>query len=57
MYVARLRIGTLLQYGATPDVVAAGWLHDTIEDTQTSYRDLVLAFGPVIAGLVVEVMT
>ena len=28
---------------------------DTIEDTQTSYRDLVLAFGPVIAGLVVEV--
>jgi len=46
---------TLLQYGATPDVVAAGWLHDTIEDTATSYKDLVLAFGPVVAGLVVEV--
>ncbi|ARQ95431.1 GTP pyrophosphokinase [Bradyrhizobium phage BDU-MI-1] len=46
---------TLLSYGATPDVVAAGWLHDTIEDTTTSYQELVQVFGPVIAGLVIEV--
>lgn len=46
---------TLMSYGATPDVIAAGWLHDTIEDTKTSYQELVQAFGPIIAGLVIEV--
>lgn len=46
---------TLLQYGATPDVIAAGWLHDTIEDTATTYQELVAAFGQQIANLVMEV--
>jgi (p)ppGpp synthase/HD superfamily hydrolase len=46
---------TLLQYGATPDDVAAGWLHDTIEDTPTTYQELCLTFGHVIANLVIEV--
>jgi (p)ppGpp synthase/HD superfamily hydrolase len=46
---------TLMQYGATPDVVAAGWLHDTLEDTATTYQELCLSFGHVIANLVVEV--
>ncbi|WP_334436931.1 HD domain-containing protein [Bradyrhizobium sp. AZCC 1610] len=46
---------TLMQYGATPDVVAAGWLHDTLEDTKTTYQELCLTFGHVIANMVVEV--
>ena len=27
----------MLQYGATPDVIAAGYLHDTLEDTKITY--------------------
>jgi (p)ppGpp synthase/HD superfamily hydrolase len=46
---------TLLRYGATPDTAAAGWLHDTLEDTDTTYQELCLKFGYVIANLVVEV--
>lgn len=38
-----------------PDVIAAGYLHDTIEDTSTSFNDLVREFNPRIAGLVHEV--
>lgn len=41
----------------TDDVamVAAALLHDTLEDTTTSYLDLVTAFGHDIADLVLEV--
>src|SRR5258708_5445431 len=46
---------TLLQYGAMPDVIAAGYLHDTLEDTKVSYSDLVFAFDRNIAGLVLQV--
>lgn len=46
---------TLMRYGATPDVIAAGWLHDVIEDTKTSYQELSQKFGFVIANLVIEV--
>lgn len=37
------------------DILAAAWLHDTIEDTDTTYEDLVQEFGERIAGLVHEV--
>jgi (p)ppGpp synthase/HD superfamily hydrolase len=42
---------------AEPDanVVAAAFLHDTIEDTRTSKEELIEAFGSDIAGLVSEV--
>lgn len=46
---------TLLQYGATPAVIAAGYLRDTLEDTKVSYSDLVFAFDRNIAGLVLQV--
>ncbi|MHC2249944.1 HD domain-containing protein [Bradyrhizobium elkanii] len=46
---------TLHQYAAPAEVIAAGWLHDTIEDTDTSYQELVGAFGAVVANIVVEV--
>lgn len=37
-----------------PDVLAAGLLHDTIEDTRTDYDDLLERFGPRVADLVSE---
>jgi (p)ppGpp synthase/HD superfamily hydrolase len=36
-------------------LVAAGYLHDTLEDTATTYEELVDLFGPEIAALVAEV--
>jgi (p)ppGpp synthase/HD superfamily hydrolase len=35
-------------------LIAAGFLHDTLEDTVTEYEDLVAAFGADVAGLVSE---
>ncbi len=37
------------------DLVLAGLLHDTIEDTETTYDELVTEFGTVMADLVAEV--
>jgi (p)ppGpp synthase/HD superfamily hydrolase len=45
----------LLRYSATAEVVCAGWLHDTLEDTAASYQELCMRFGHDIANLVVEV--
>src|SRR6266699_2815168 len=41
--------------GADADLVAAGWLHDTIEDTETSREELAQNFSERVAALVVEV--
>jgi GTP diphosphokinase / guanosine-3',5'-bis(diphosphate) 3'-diphosphatase len=41
--------------GADAELVAAGWLHDTVEDTATSHNELVSAFGGDVASLVREV--
>jgi (p)ppGpp synthase/HD superfamily hydrolase len=41
--------------GADPALVAAGLLHDTLEDTRTSVDELRAAFGEDVAGLVLEV--
>ena len=38
--------------GSTPDMVAAAWLHDVIEDTGCSFFDVHMAFGIDIADLV-----
>jgi (p)ppGpp synthase/HD superfamily hydrolase len=46
---------TLLRYSAAPDVVAAGWLHDVLEDTNVRYGMLVVEFGGAVADLVQEV--
>lgn len=37
------------------DVIIAGYLHDTIEDTNTTYDELVENFGKRVADLVMEV--
>ena len=41
--------------GADPVLVMGGLLHDTLEDTDTTYEDLVERFGPEVAALVQEV--
>ncbi len=38
--------------GSTPDMVAAAWLHDVVEDTGVTYTDIHMSFGPEIAQLV-----
>jgi guanosine-3',5'-bis(diphosphate) 3'-pyrophosphohydrolase len=41
--------------GHDAELVAAGWLHDTIEDTDTSREELAERFGPRVADMVEEV--
>ena len=38
-----------------PVVIAAAYLHDTIEDTDTTYEELVEHFGSTVADIVLEV--
>ena len=41
--------------GTDAELLAAGWLHDTIEDTATTREELAEKFGERVAALVVEV--
>lgn len=41
--------------GLDPVLVAAGWLHDTVEDTAVTPDDLLQRFGPEVASVVAEV--
>ncbi|MCA9694515.1 MAG: HD domain-containing protein [Nannocystaceae bacterium] len=43
---------TLARHGFADDVVAAGALHDVLEDTSTTYEELAAEFGARIAELV-----
>ncbi len=36
------------------EMIAAAWLHDTVEDTPATSEDIERAFGPAVAGLVRE---
>ncbi len=38
-----------------PEVIAAAWLHDTVEDTPATLEDVAAAVGPGVAQLVAEV--
>ena len=40
--------------GADAELVAAGWLHDTMEDTETTREELAQTFSERVASLVVE---
>lgn len=40
--------------GGTPAMIAAAWLHDTIEDTDTTIAELVENFGQEITNLVMQ---
>lgn len=49
-------VGEILKtLGADEHLVAAGYLHDTIEDTSTIYEELKMKFGGEVADLVNEV--
>jgi GTP diphosphokinase / guanosine-3',5'-bis(diphosphate) 3'-diphosphatase len=41
--------------GTDAELVAAGWLHDTVEDTGTTPEELISNFGNDVAALVMEV--
>ena len=41
--------------GTDAELMAAGWLHDTIEDTATTREELAQEFGERVTALVVEV--
>lgn len=48
-------VGLYLQnLGMAHDTIIAGYLHDTLEDTKTTYDELVDTFGQKIADVVVE---
>ena len=49
-------VSVLAVEGAVTDgaLLAAGWLHDVVEDTPTLLAEVQAAFGPVVAGLVGE---
>ena len=38
--------------GSTPEMVAAAWLHDVVEDTGCTLTDIHMGFGPEVAALV-----
>ncbi|WBL78222.1 HD domain-containing protein [Bradyrhizobium xenonodulans] len=40
--------------GADAELVAAGWLHDTVEDTETTREELAQTFSERVASLVAE---
>lgn len=41
-------------WGGTLEMIAAAWLHDTLEDTEMTVERLREIFGPVVAGYVEE---
>lgn len=45
----------LIRYAASTEIVVAGWLHDTLEDTETTYGELCVEFGTEAADIVLEV--
>ena len=42
----------LMSYECTSEVVAAGILHDTVEDTELTLKDIEEQFGPKVASIV-----
>lgn len=49
-------VGLLMSIGPSPEMVAAAWLHDTVEDTHATLADIDAAFGPQVASYV-EMLT
>ncbi|WP_275288819.1 HD domain-containing protein [Halomonas elongata] len=45
---------TVESIGGTPEMVAAAYLHDVVEDTHVTFRALVHEFGPTVAGYVFD---
>ena len=55
-FIHPISVGNILMdYNLDKESVSAGFLHDVLEDTYTSYRELKDRFGLVVASLVMEV--
>ena len=53
MIIHPISVGLLLEeYGYSDEVVAAGYLHDVVEDTKYTIEDIKQEFGDVVANLV-----
>jgi len=48
-------VNILTQVTQDQEIIASAWLHDTIEDTETTYEELIKEFNKKIADLVMEV--
>jgi len=48
-------VSILRQVTTDPDILTAAYLHDTLEDTATTFHELADTFGNRVAGLVYEV--
>lgn len=46
--------GILAAHSAPREAVLAGYLHDTVEDTDVTLDTLIIEFGEVVAGIVAE---
>ena len=51
-YVSRFKVSKNIDV-----LIMAAYLHDTVEDTDATYYDIVERFGPQVAGLVLELTT
>ena len=52
-----LKFGTQEDFDVLPELIAAAYLHDVIEDTDVSYVKLKREFGELAAGVVMDVST
>ena len=53
-------MANIMQYKVSShldEILAAALLHDSLEDTYTSYKELEEMFGPMVAGIVMECTT
>ncbi len=46
---------TVARFGGSDAAIAAAWLHDTVEDTETTLVEISRLFGKMVAALVEEV--
>lgn len=54
VHPGRVAMAATLHSAGTPELVAAAWLHDTLEDTEATYADLLDQFGSRVADIVRE---
>lgn len=54
VHPGRVAMAATLHPAGTPELVAAAWLHDTLEDTDATYAELLDQFGSRVADVVRE---
>lgn len=54
VHPGRVAMAATLHHAGTPELVAAAWLHDTLEDTEATFSELLDLFGSRVADVVQE---